>query len=275
MSDDERRPDRPVFCGNFEYDAEEKEVFRLFDKYGPVDRIDMKQGFAFVYMKNKRDAEDSIRKLDGLEFGYKRRRLKVQWAKQAESERKRECKPSTTLFIVNFDTARTRERDIERYFDYYGSIKRVEIKKNYAFVQFDSIDDAIKALEATNGRKLSGRTITVEYTQNEDPFAARDKDRGGRGGASAGAPHAGADLQAMTVAEGLGAAARSGAGPQIGVVAPAPPAAAGRQTGVAVRAPPVAAGLQAGAVAPARPVEADPLAAHTPDERKAEDGAKE
>mmetsp|Transcript_23229 Transcript_23229/g.50991 ORF Transcript_23229/g.50991 Transcript_23229/m.50991 type:complete len:241 (+) Transcript_23229:487-1209(+) len=87
-------------------------------------------------------------------------------------------------------------------------------------------------------------------------------------GASAGAPHAGADLQAMTVAEGLGAAARSGAGPQIGVVAPAPPAAAGRQTGVAVRAPPVAAGLQAGAVAPARPVEADPLAAHTPDERR-------
>jgi len=141
----------------------------------------LKSGFAFVYMKNKRDAEDSIRKLDGLEFGYKRRRLKVQWAKQAESERKRECKPSTTLFIVNFDTARTRERDIERYFDYYGSIKRVEIKKNYAFVQFDSIDDAIKALEATNGRKLSGRTITVEYTQNEDPFAARDKDRGGRG----------------------------------------------------------------------------------------------
>lgn len=33
-----------VFCGNFEYDASEKEIYRLFEKYGEVDRIDMKTG---------------------------------------------------------------------------------------------------------------------------------------------------------------------------------------------------------------------------------------
>lgn len=32
-------------------------------------------------MSDRRDGEDAIRKLDDLEFGYKRRRLKVQWAK--------------------------------------------------------------------------------------------------------------------------------------------------------------------------------------------------
>ena len=32
-------------------------------------------------MCDKRDAEDAIRKLDDQEFGYKRRRLKLQWAK--------------------------------------------------------------------------------------------------------------------------------------------------------------------------------------------------
>lgn len=31
--------------------------------------------------------------------------------------------------MVNFDLARTRERDIERHFEPYGRIKRVEIKK--------------------------------------------------------------------------------------------------------------------------------------------------
>lgn len=33
-----------VFCGNFEYDAPERDILRLFEKYGPVTRIDMKTG---------------------------------------------------------------------------------------------------------------------------------------------------------------------------------------------------------------------------------------
>jgi hypothetical protein len=33
-----------VFCGNFEYDAPEKEILGLFEKYGRVHRIDMKTG---------------------------------------------------------------------------------------------------------------------------------------------------------------------------------------------------------------------------------------
>jgi RNA recognition motif-containing protein len=33
-----------VFCGNFEYDASESSVLRMFEKYGRVQRIDMKTG---------------------------------------------------------------------------------------------------------------------------------------------------------------------------------------------------------------------------------------
>lgn len=33
-----------VFCGNFEYDAPERAIMDLFEKYGPVHRIDMKTG---------------------------------------------------------------------------------------------------------------------------------------------------------------------------------------------------------------------------------------
>ena len=37
-------PLHQVFCGNFEYDAEERDIVRLFEKYGPVEKIDMKTG---------------------------------------------------------------------------------------------------------------------------------------------------------------------------------------------------------------------------------------
>ena len=33
-----------VFCGNFEYDAREREIEKLFDKFGDVERVDMKTG---------------------------------------------------------------------------------------------------------------------------------------------------------------------------------------------------------------------------------------
>lgn len=35
---------RPVYCGNFEYDARQSEIERLFKEYGRVDRVDMKTG---------------------------------------------------------------------------------------------------------------------------------------------------------------------------------------------------------------------------------------
>lgn len=38
-------------------------------------------GFAFVYMDDERDAEDSIRGLDRYEFGRQGRRLRVEWTK--------------------------------------------------------------------------------------------------------------------------------------------------------------------------------------------------
>lgn len=39
---------RPVFCGNFEYDAREGDLERLFRRYGKVDRVDMKAGKMLV-----------------------------------------------------------------------------------------------------------------------------------------------------------------------------------------------------------------------------------
>mmetsp|Transcript_25577 Transcript_25577/g.64891 ORF Transcript_25577/g.64891 Transcript_25577/m.64891 type:complete len:246 (-) Transcript_25577:1111-1848(-) len=161
-------PDRPVYVGNFEYDAEERDIKKLMEKYGDVIRIDMKQGFAFCYYAREEDGDYAIRKLDGTEWGYKRRKLRLEWAKQRDAERKRETRPNTTLFVVNFDTVRTRTSDVERAFEPFGRLKRVEIKKNFAFVEYDSLDDAQYALKKMNGAQLGGRTITVEYVANVD-----------------------------------------------------------------------------------------------------------
>ena len=39
-----------VFCGNFEYDARAREIERLFEIYGPIDRVEMKTGETFILL---------------------------------------------------------------------------------------------------------------------------------------------------------------------------------------------------------------------------------
>lgn len=138
-------------------------------------------------MEDERDAEDAIRGLDRVEFGRKGRRLRVEWTKVNElmfdfffhpfaifpsffllllfimlqqernvrkpgSSRRPSSRPSKTLFVINFDPYHTRTRDLERHFDPYGKILNIRIRRNFAFIQFETQEDASKALDATNLR---------------------------------------------------------------------------------------------------------------------------
>lgn len=49
------------------------------------------------------------------------------------------------------------------------------MKRNYAFIQFETIEQATKAKDTTNGGKLDQSVLTVEYVANR-------RDRGGGGG---------------------------------------------------------------------------------------------
>lgn len=180
---------RAIFCGNLDYDARQSEIERLFKRYGRVERVDMKSGFAFVYMEDERDAEDAIRKLDRIEFGRKGRRLRVEWTKQERDSRRAgggkkpaaNEKPSKTLFVINFDPIYTRSKDLERHFDPYGKIANIRIRRNFAFIQYETQEDATRALEATNMSKLMDRVITVEYAIRDDDRSDFNPDRrGGR-----------------------------------------------------------------------------------------------
>lgn len=112
-------------------------------------------------------AESAIKKLDGTTFNGKR--IKVELArgdghvKRREDERKGSINPSRTLFVVNFDPVETRERDLRSLFEQFGTVIRVDLRRNYAFVEYDTLEQATQALEKLRGFKILEREITVEY----------------------------------------------------------------------------------------------------------------
>jgi RNA recognition motif-containing protein len=96
--------------------------------------------------------------------------------KKKEDERRRNIAPSETLFVVNFHEDTTRYEDLRMLFEPFGELVRIDMKRNYAFIQFRSIEQATAAKEATNGGKLDQAVLTVEYV------ARKRVGEGGRGG---------------------------------------------------------------------------------------------
>ncbi|KAL6847535.1 hypothetical protein ACP4OV_022561 [Aristida adscensionis] len=172
---------RPVFCGNFDYETRQSDLERLFSKYGPIHRIDMKSGYAFIYFEDERDAEDAIRRLDNVDFGYSRRRLSVEWSRQVEPVPKSrdrptgDAKPTRTLFVINFDPIRTKVRDIERHFEPYGKITNIRIRRNFAFVQYETQEEATAAVKNTDKSTILDRVVTVEYAFRDDDNDKEDR----------------------------------------------------------------------------------------------------
>ena len=90
--------------------------------------------------------------------------------------------PSSTLFVGNlsFDVS---EDTVWSFFNDYG-VKSVRLPtdrdtgrpKGFGYVEFENVDGAKKAFEATNGADIEGRSIRLDYSQ------PRDSSGGGRGG---------------------------------------------------------------------------------------------
>ncbi|GJD07687.1 Serine/arginine-rich splicing factor RS31A [Galdieria sulphuraria] len=164
---------RQLYVGNIPPDATVPQIQKLFEEFQPIARVDLKSGFAFVFLEDGEQAERAIRLLNGTKneelFGF--RTLKVEYAKDAslvkqrEEERKRraERNPTESLFVTNFPSY-FRERDLERIFDQFGKVVNVEIIRSYAFVTFASIKDASFAYEKMHHFTLDdGRELHVEY----------------------------------------------------------------------------------------------------------------
>lgn len=66
-------------------------------------------------------------------------------------------------------------------FEPYGELVRIDMKRNYAFVQFKNVTEAIVAKEKTNGGKLDQSVLTVEFVARQrrpdDPRGPRDDRR--------------------------------------------------------------------------------------------------
>eukprot|EP00534_Pseudo-nitzschia_fraudulenta_P011779 CAMPEP_0201216562 /NCGR_PEP_ID=MMETSP0851-20130426/189581_1 /ASSEMBLY_ACC=CAM_ASM_000631 /TAXON_ID=183588 /ORGANISM="Pseudo-nitzschia fraudulenta, Strain WWA7" /LENGTH=495 /DNA_ID=CAMNT_0047506145 /DNA_START=632 /DNA_END=2121 /DNA_ORIENTATION=+ len=195
---------RPIFLGNLKPNYQAEDVIAIFHNpldppgsepgaFKPiaVERLDQKRGYCFVFLKDAVTAEDKdnaeryVAAISGMPVPNVSSAVRAECArgdgriKRKEDDRRKNIKPSDTLFVVNFQEETTKREDLKMLFEPFGELMRIDMKRNYAFVQFRNIEEATRAKEATNGGRLEQSVLTVEFVARE---RNRQNDGGGGGG---------------------------------------------------------------------------------------------
>ena len=76
--------------------------------------------------------------------------------------------------MVNFNVEDTRERDLEKYFERFGRLTRVQIKRTYAFVQYEEVSQAEAAMKETHLSRFMGMPCVLSFlSRSWCPFIYR------------------------------------------------------------------------------------------------------
>jgi len=77
--------------------------------------------------------------------------------------------PANCTVHVGNVSSRVREKDLRRKFEKYGKIRRLELLRDFAFVDYDDPDDARDAIDNLDGYELEGRSLQVALARSKGP----------------------------------------------------------------------------------------------------------
>ena len=164
-----------VFLGNLPFDCRESDIHAFFKGFGPIKAVVLKNNYGFCEFLDYYDARDAVGELNGERIlGV---RVTVEMARGeffrgqegeglASSPTNNNSGEKMCVFMGNLPQD-CREVDVEMFFNGYGTLKQVVLKKGYGFIFFDEKKDAEDAVKELVGRKLRGEKVTLEFAKGD------------------------------------------------------------------------------------------------------------
>jgi len=152
----------------------ERDLEELFDRYGRIHRVDIKNGFGFVEFEDSRDAEDAIRGEDGRDFFD--RRIQVE-PSRGNGPRRSGPRYGGQRFKWRLEVEglnpRTSWQDLKDFARKAGEVAFTNVKtsrgKKIGVIEYTNEDDMIYALKKLDDTKLDGEYIRLyEEGKEED-----------------------------------------------------------------------------------------------------------
>ncbi|XP_076354955.1 putative RNA-binding protein 46 isoform X3 [Tachypleus tridentatus] len=137
--------------------------------YSHVEDKSKNRGFAFVEFENHKAAAIARRKLMNGKFQMWNHDIAVDWAEPEREVDEEIMSKVTVIYARNFMVV-TDEEKIKQAFSLNGElqVERVKKLKDYAFIHYNSREDAENALQNMNGMVIDGAVIEVRWAKPPD-----------------------------------------------------------------------------------------------------------
>jgi hypothetical protein len=168
----EGRPPRPDSRGSYLTQAYFRPLFgsseaikQLFasEGFGNYPYIRLHDKFGFVGFETLAEAQLFVEHFNGFPTGN------TQLVVELSSRRVQVHPPCRRLYVTGYDPVAVGERDLYWEAAPEGFVRHIGFRHDFAFIDFDTIDDAAKALQALNKRTLKGKVLAVAYARAAPP----------------------------------------------------------------------------------------------------------
>lgn len=83
---------------------------------------------------------------------------------------------NSQIFIAKLSNS-VREKDLDYEFRRFGPIKNIQLKRGYAFVEYEDYRDAEEAISEMDQKKFEGQRIVVQHARKNFFNFSRQKKR--------------------------------------------------------------------------------------------------
>ncbi|XP_063243886.1 heterogeneous nuclear ribonucleoprotein Q isoform X4 [Bacillus rossius redtenbacheri] len=163
-----------LFVGNIPKNRDRDELFEEFSKHAPglteviiyssPDDKKKNRGFCFLEYESHKAASLAKRRLGTGRIKVWGCDIIVDWADPQEEPDEATMSKVKVLYVRNL-TQDCSEDKLKESFETYGKVERVKKIKDYAFIHFEDRDNAIKAMNALNGKEMGGSPIEVSLAK--------------------------------------------------------------------------------------------------------------
>ncbi|XP_042236500.1 heterogeneous nuclear ribonucleoprotein Q-like isoform X6 [Homarus americanus] len=163
-----------LFVGNIPKNRERHELYEEFAKHAPglveviiyssPDDKKKNRGFCFLEYESHKAASLAKRRLSSGRFKVWGCEIIVDWADPQEEPDEDTMSKVKVLYVRNL-TQMTTEEMLKEKFDEFGKVERVKKIKDYAFVHFEERDEAVKAMDALQGKDLGGANMEISLAK--------------------------------------------------------------------------------------------------------------
>lgn len=182
-----------IYVGNLDEMVNEKELQKLFSRFGSIKNIKIfkntqslkNKNYAFIRYLNSEDSSSAIFNLNGVPICNTKitvnhafignNSLNCSISKNNQTKPiANENKSISTIYIGNINTETTENR-LREYFQIFGKIDSINLHKGYAFIKFDSNQNGMKAIKDTDGIVFNGSKIKVSWA-NQNKTTNKNND---------------------------------------------------------------------------------------------------